>query len=73
MVKRFSSGTGANQTMSEEVVSNAQITFDKFAEINYTDTIEHVNEIGITSIYSPLKIERLRNIAGKPILTEVYV
>lgn len=73
LIKRFSSGTGANQTMSEEVVSNALITLNKFADIQYTDTIEHVNELGKTTLYSPLKIELLRDIAGKPILTEVYV
>lgn len=73
MVKRFSSGTGANQTMSEEVVASAKIIFDKYTNVLYTDTIEYVDDMARTVIYSPLKIEILRNFGGKAILTVVYV
>lgn len=72
-VRRYSSIAGANQTMSEEVVSSATITLDKLADINYSDDIEYTNEAGHVTLYSPLKIDITRNIAGKPIMTEVYV
>ncbi len=73
LVKRTSSGTGANQSMSEEVVSSAQVFLDKLADIRYTDQIFYTNELGIERKYSVLNIEVKRNIAGKPIMTVVYL
>lgn len=73
LIKRYTSGTGANQTMSAEVVANGQIFLDGYADILYTDTIEYTDESGRTRTYSPLKIEPKRNFGGKAILTAVYV
>ncbi|MGE6488511.1 hypothetical protein [Paenisporosarcina sp. NPDC076898] len=72
-VKRASSSVGVNQSMSNEVQSSARIILDKLADIRYEDTIEYTNELGITTTYTPLDIEPKRNLAGKVILTVVYV
>lgn len=73
LVKRFSSGTGANQTLSEEVVASAKIIFDKYTDVLYTDTFEYIDDMKRIVTYSPLKIEVMRNFGGKAILTVVYV
>lgn len=73
LIKRYTSGTGANQTMSAEVVANGQIFLNGYADILYTDTIEYTDESGRLRTYSPLKIEPKRNFGGKAILTAVYV
>ncbi|MEK3975513.1 hypothetical protein [Psychrobacillus sp. FSL K6-1267] len=73
LIKKYSSGTGANQTMSAEVVANGQIFLNGYADILYTDTINYTDESGRTRTFSPLKIEPKRNFGGKAILTVVYV
>ena len=73
LIKKYTSGTGANQTMSAEVVANGQIFLNGYADILYTDTIDYTDESGRTRTFSPLKIEPKRNFGGKAILTVVYV
>jgi hypothetical protein len=70
---RSTSGTNNVQgVMSSEVVSSAQIYFDKLADVQMTDVFEYTNELGITRTYSPLTIE-VKRLNGKPILTVVSV
>lgn len=70
---RSSSGTsGAQSISSSEVISTAQIYFDKLADVRLTDEFEYTNELGITRKYPPLTIE-IKRLNGKPILTVVSV
>lgn len=54
-----------------EVVSSAQILLDKIADVRYDDYISYTNELGDTIREQPISISVIRNIAGKPLLTEV--
>ncbi|MDR7001565.1 hypothetical protein [Neobacillus niacini] len=70
---RSSSGTSGVQSISStEVVSTAQIYFDKLADVQPTDEFEYTNELGITRKYPPLTID-IKRLNGKPILTVVSV
>ncbi|MBG9548518.1 hypothetical protein [Cytobacillus firmus] len=73
MTRRTSQQPGATQVLSEEVVSSAQMYFDKFADIRITDEIIYQDESGTTIRYFPININRIRGINGKTILTEVLV
>jgi hypothetical protein len=66
---RAMTGTSAS---SSEVVSSAQIYFDKLADVLPTDIFEYTNELGIKRNYPPLNIEITR-LNGKPLLTVVSV
>lgn len=72
LVRSMSGTTGAQGVNSSEVVSSAQIYFDKIADIQLTDILEYTNELGITRKYPPLTIE-IKRLNGKPILTVVSV
>lgn len=63
----------AGTTNSEVVVATARILLDKLADISETDTISFTNELGQTIERTPKEINVKRNVAGKPILTEVIV
>lgn len=58
---------------AQEVVSTAQIYFDKHAAIGLQDEIEYVDESGAKRKYNPITIERKRGLNGKTLLTVVYV
>jgi hypothetical protein len=73
LVRSMSGSNGAQNTTASEVVSTADIYFDKLADILLTDTLEYTNELGITRTYTPLTIEIKRSISGQPILTVVSV
>jgi hypothetical protein len=69
-----SSGTGgAVMVSAEEVVSTAQIYFDKLADIQLTDEIYYTDDNGKTRLYKPLSIEVKRGLNGKALLTVVNV
>lgn len=72
LVRSMSGSSGVQGTTSQEVVSSAQIYFDKLADIQLTDELEYTNELGITRKYPPLTIE-IKRLNGKPILTVVSV
>ncbi|MDQ0174381.1 hypothetical protein [Bacillus chungangensis] len=57
----------------EEVVSGAEMWFDKFPDVRYDDAFEYTDERGITTKARPIKIEPVRMLSGKPTLTIVYV
>jgi hypothetical protein len=69
----MSGSNGAQNATASEVVSTADIYFDKLADILLTDALEYTNELGITRTYTPLTIEIKRSIGGQPILTVVSV
>jgi hypothetical protein len=73
LTRRTTQQSGASQTLSEEVVSAAQILFDKFADIRLTDEILYTDESGNTGTYLPININRVRGLNGKTIMTEVEV
>jgi hypothetical protein len=73
LVRSLSGSNGAQNTTASEVVSTANIYFDKLADIQLTDMLEFTNELGITRKLPPLTIEIKRSISGKPILTVVSV
>ena len=73
LTRRTTQQSGAAQTLSEEVVSSAQILFDKFTDIRLTDEILYTDESGNTRTYLPININRIRGLNGKPMLTEVEV
>lgn len=72
--RTFSSGTGgAVMVSAEEVVSTAQIYFDKLADIQLTDEIYYTDDNGKTRLYKPISIEVKRGLNGKALLTVVNV
>jgi len=73
LVRSLSGSNGVQNNTASEVVSIADIYFDKLADIRLTDVLEYTNELGITRTYPPLTIEIKRSISGKPILTVVSV
>lgn len=64
---------GGSTVRSEEATSTARILFDKLAPINYDDTLRFTNELGETIERKPKEINVKRNVAGKPVLTEVLI
>jgi hypothetical protein len=72
LVRSMSGTNGAQGVNSAEVVSSAQIYFDKLADVQQTDVFEYTNELGIKRTYQPLAIE-VKRLNGKPILTVVSV
>jgi hypothetical protein len=69
-----SSGTGgAVMVSAEEVVSTAQIFFDKLADIQLIDEIYYTDDNGKTRLYKPISIEVKRGLNGKALLTVVNV
>jgi hypothetical protein len=67
------SKTGGLSRDGEVVVAEARILLDKLVSIGYDDEISFTNELGTTITRNPKEINVKRNIAGKPILTEVIV
>ncbi|MGM0904261.1 MAG: hypothetical protein ACQEXB_24555 [Bacillota bacterium] len=63
----------AGTTNSEIVVATARILIDKLADIRETDVISFTNELGQTIERTPKEINVKRDVAGKPMLTEVIV
>ncbi|WP_232696174.1 hypothetical protein [Brevibacillus daliensis] len=56
-----------------EVVSGVQLMFDKLPNIAYNDVIEYTNELDVAIKRTPVKIEPVRMVNGKPTLTFVYL
>jgi hypothetical protein len=63
----------AGTTDSEVVVATARILLDKLADISENDTITFTNELGQIIERKPKEINVKRNVAGKPMLTEVII
>ncbi|WP_019241510.1 MULTISPECIES: hypothetical protein [Bacillus] len=59
-------------SLGNEVVAGMEITLNKLADIKYGDQIEYTNELGVTILREPIRIEVVRMINGKPVLTTVY-
>ncbi len=57
----------------EESVSSAQIMFDKLADVRYDDDIHYVDELGREIKRKPLRIEPVRHINNKAIITLVFL
>lgn len=72
VVRSTTGSSGAQGVVSSEVVSSAQIYFDKLADVTQTDQFEYTNELEITRTYIPLAID-VKRLSGKPILTVVSV
>lgn len=53
------------------VVAEVKFLLDKLADITYDDDLEYTNELGTVFSGKPKSIKVLRDIAGKPTLTEV--
>jgi hypothetical protein len=73
MVRSMANGTGIHGIQAEEVVSTAQIYFDKLATITLDDEIEFTDEYGNVKTYTPISIEIIRGLNGKAALTVVHV
>lgn len=54
-----------------EVVSSAQILFNKLADVRFDDYVVYTNELGVTVREKPIAISPIRMINGKAALTEV--
>lgn len=65
--------TGGLSREGEVVVAEARIMLDKLVDIRYDDEISFTNELGETITRNPKEINVKRNVAGKPILTEVLI
>lgn len=57
----------------EEAVTGVQVTLNKMAGIHYNDEISYTDELGRNIKRKPVKIEPIRGINGKAILTVVYL
>jgi hypothetical protein len=73
LTRRTTYQQGTTQILAEEVVSSAQIYFDKFADVKLTDEILYADESGHTRTYLPLNINHIRGLNGKTLMTEVEV
>lgn len=60
-------------TRGKQVVSRVSFLLDKLARINYADSLEYTNEIGITYTGKPKSIRVIREYGGKAILTKVFL
>jgi hypothetical protein len=76
---RFAEGSRLVRSMSgtnvasSEVVSVAQVYFDKLADVKLTDQFVFTDELNNTRTYLPINIEIKRGLNGKPMLTVVSV
>jgi hypothetical protein len=68
-----SASSGTISVNAEEVVSTAQIFFDKLADIQLTDEIYYTDDNGKTRLYKPISIEVKRGLNGKALFTVVNV
>ena len=59
--------------MGQEVISTAQVWFNKYPDVKYEDTLEYVDEHGNSIVRKPELIDPIRMINGKPTLTIVYL
>lgn len=57
----------------QEVVTGVQIMLDKLTDIRYSDEISYTDELGRTTKRKPVRIEPVRMINGKAVLTLVYL
>jgi hypothetical protein len=57
----------------KQAVSSLTIYFDKLVNITYNDVINYTNELGVTVKREPIKIDVIRGIGGKAVLTKVYI
>jgi hypothetical protein len=73
LTRRTTTLSGAISVNAEEVVSTAQIYFDKLADIELTDEIYYTDENGKTRLYKPISIEVKRGLNGKALFTVVNV
>lgn len=60
-------------SIGEEVVVSLEIKLDKLADVRYSDEIEYTNELGNTVKRKPTRIDVIRMISGKPVMTVVFV
>jgi len=73
LVRSSTAGSGVHGVASQEVVSVAQIYFDKVPPIGMSDTITYTDENGNVRTYMPISIEIKRGLNGKALLTVVNV
>ena len=59
--------------LGEEKTASVKLTFDKLADIAYTDEITYSNELGVTITRTPLSIKPVRMVNGKAALTTVHL
>lgn len=59
--------------LGEEVVSGVKLMFDKLPDIRYDDVINYTNELGVAVERNPIKIEPIRMVNGKAVLTNVHM
>lgn len=59
--------------IGDEVVSSCEIMLDKLADIRYDDDITYIDELGRKVERKPLRIEPIRAINGKALMTVVYL
>lgn len=57
----------------EEVVSNTQILFDRIVAVAYSDDVSWTDASGVLRKRKPTAIGVIKDIASKPLFTEVYV
>ncbi|MFB5568672.1 hypothetical protein ACE41F_26925 [Bacillus cereus] len=55
------------------VVAEVKFLLDKLADITYDDELEYTNELGAVFKGKPKSIRILRDIAAKPLMTEVFL
>lgn len=60
-------------SIGDEVVAGLEIVFNKLPDIRMSDFIEYTNELDVTVKRTPIKIEPVRMVNGKPALTVVYL
>lgn len=57
----------------DEAVTGVQIMLNKLADVRYSDEISYIDELGRQTKRKPVKIEPIRGINGKALLTAVYL
>lgn len=62
----------ANQ-YGEEAVCQLRILINGIVDVSYDDKIAYTNELAISTVRVPVKINVKRRVNGRPMLTEVFV
>lgn len=59
--------------LGAEAVSSCEIMLDKLVDVHYNDDIKYVDELGREIERKPIRIEPIRAINGKALVTVVYL
>lgn len=72
-VSSSSLSDGLRRNVDEQITATLVLLFDKLPDIDYDTLITFTNELGVTISRTPVLIQPIRMINGKPSMTEVHL